>query len=132
MADLAGPDWPGYFSSLRDDDVCALAIWLAANGLDVGEFMEVVDRAFAAAPARWQAQSQRYVARCGRLAAHAYARRKRRFAGLMATLEAAHISGALPGDVAPRELRPLALPWTRRRHPDELLGALERVRRGRP
>jgi hypothetical protein len=130
MADLARSDWPGYFRSLPDDDACALAIWLAAKGLDVGEFMEVVDRAYAAAPAHWDGQWQRYVAQFGRLAANAYARRKRRFAGLMATLEEALISGALPGDVAPQELRASALPWTKRRQPEELLCALERVRRG--
>jgi hypothetical protein len=130
MGDLAGVDWPGYLCSLQDDDVRALAIWLAAEGLDVGELMDVVDGAYAQAPAHWRGQSQRYVAQVGRLAATAYALRKRRFAALMATLEEALISGALPGDVAPQELLLPTRPWTKRRQPGELIAALEHIRRG--
>src|SRR6266536_5454397 len=125
MADLTDLNWPGYVRSLQDDELRALATWLAAKGLGVGEFMEVVDRAYAVATAQWRWQSQHYVAQCGRRAANVYARRKRRFARLMATLEDALISGALPGEVAPQELQPSALPWTKRRQPDELVAALE-------
>jgi hypothetical protein len=131
MADLAGVDWSDYLRSLRDDDVRALAIWLAARDLDVGEFMEVVDRAYTEAPAHWRGRSQRYIAQFGWLAANAYARRKRRFAALVATLEQALISGALPGDVMPQELTLVRLPRTKRRQSGELLSALERVRRDR-
>jgi len=130
MADLTGCNWPGYVRSLQDNEVRALAIWLAAEGLDVGEFMEVVDQAYTAAPAHWRGQSQRYVAQFGRRAASDYARRKRRFARLMATLEDALISGALPGEVAPQELRQSMLPRMKRRQPGELVSAIERVRRG--
>jgi hypothetical protein len=129
MADLTGCNWPGYMRSLQDDEVRDLAIWLTVSGLDVSEFMEVVDRAYAVAPACWRGQSHRYVARFGRRAASIYARRKRRFARLMATLEEALISGALPGEVTPQELRLCTLPWTKRREPGEVLSALERVRR---
>jgi hypothetical protein len=130
MGGLPGFDWSGYFRSLEDRDVRALATWLAAEGLDVGELMEVVDRSYAEAPGHWRGQSHRYLAQVGRLAATLYARRKRRFAALMATLEEALISGALPGDVAPGELRLPTRPWTKRREPGELISTIERVRHG--
>jgi hypothetical protein len=113
MADVAGVDWPGYFRSLPAGEARALAAWLAAEGLAVGEFMEVVDRAYATAPEAWRGRSRPFVARRGRVAAAAYARRKRQCAGLLAALDEALISGALPGDVASRELRPCAPPWAK-------------------
>jgi hypothetical protein len=129
MAGVAGFDWPGYFRSLDDDEARALARWLAAESLGVGEFTEVVDRAYAAAPDQWQGQPRPFVAQFGRPAAQAYARRKRGFAGL-AALEEALMSGALPGDVAPLELQTRASSYTRQRQADKLLSALERARRG--
>ncbi len=130
MADVAGFDWPGYFRGLQDDEARVLARWLAAEGLGLGEFMEIVDQAYAAAPDQWHGRSQPFMAHWGGPAAKAYARRKRRFAGLIATLEEALVSGALPGDVAPQELQLSASPWTKQRQAEELLSALERARRG--
>jgi hypothetical protein len=130
MAGLASFDWPGYLSSLPDGEAYALAIWLAAEGLGAGEFMEIVDRAYAEAPDHWQGRSRAFLAQVGRPEAEAFARRKRRFGALMATLEQALISGALPGEIAPQELALPALPRTDQRPAAELLDALERARCG--
>jgi hypothetical protein len=111
MAAVLGVDWPGYFRGLRESDARTLSAWLAAEGLAVGEFMEIVDRAFAAAPDAWHGRSRPFVARFGRAAAAAYARRKRQCPGYLAALEEALISGARPADVAARELRPCATLW---------------------
>ncbi len=130
MADLVGLDWPGYFRSLPKDDVRALATWLGAQGLQVGEFMEVVDRVYATAQRRWRGRTEVFVSVVGRPTARSYAQRKRHFGRLMAMLEAAMVSGALPGDVAPQELDlPVAI-QTEPRPVDELLAALERVSHG--
>jgi len=126
-----GIDWPRYFRALPDDDVRALATWLGAQGLQVGEFMEVVDRVYATAPRRWRGRTEVFVSVVGRPTARSYAQRKRHFGRLMAMLEAAMVSGALPGDVAPQELDlPVAI-QTEPRPVDELLAALERVSHGR-
>jgi len=130
MADLEGFDWPGYLRGLQDHEALALAIWLAVEGLRVGEFIEIVDHTYAAAGGKWPGPPESFVAQFGRAAAHAYAQRRRRFAGLTAVLEEALLSGAFPGDVAPQELDLRALPHLRRRQVEELLGALERARRG--
>ena len=131
MADLAGLDWPGYFRTLPEDEVRALATWLGAQGLQVGEFMEVVDRVYASAPRRWRVQADVFVRVVGRPTAGSYAQRKRHFGRLMAMLEAAMVSGALPGDVAPQELDlPVAIE-IELRPVDELLATLERVSHGR-
>lgn len=130
MTDLAGFDWEGYFRNLQDDEARALAIWLATEGLGLGELMEIVDRAYAALPGAWQGQPGLFVARVGQPAARGYARRKRFFAALMATFEEALVRGALPGDVAPHELRLIASPWTKPRQPEELLGTLQHARGG--
>ena len=131
MADLVGIDWPRYVRTLPDDDVRALATWLGAQGLQVGEFMEVVDRVYATAPWRWRGRTDVFVCMVGRPTAMSYAQRKRHFGRLMAMLEAAMVSGALPGDVAPQELDlPVAI-QIEPRPVDELLAALERVSHGR-
>jgi hypothetical protein len=129
MAGLACFDWPRYLSGLADGEARALATWLAAEGLDLGEFMDVVDRAYATAPARWRARPRPFLARLGRPAVEAYARRKRRFAHLLATLEEALVAGALPGEVAPEELRLPVSPHTEHRRAADHLAALERARR---
>jgi hypothetical protein len=133
MAELAGFDWPGYVGSLQDAEARALACWLAKEGLRMGEFVEIIDRAYAAAPASWQGRWQHFMLRVGRPAAEGYACRKHGFIRLMALLEQALMSGALPGEVAPQELDLAVLP--RPEQPqvqvEELLGALARLRRGR-
>lgn len=129
MAGFVGFDWPGYLRRLPGGEARALATWLATEGLDVGEFMDVVDRAYATAPARWRARPRPFLARVGRPAAEAYARRKRRFAALSATLEEALVAGALPGEVAPEELRLPVSPHTEQRRAADHLAALERARR---
>ncbi len=111
MDDVEGLDWVGYFRGLSADEVRELAAWLAAEFLEVGEFMEIVDRGYAQASEEWRGRSRAFAAQCGRPVAKGYARRKRRFAELMAALEEARMSGALPGDVAPQELQPIRLPW---------------------
>jgi hypothetical protein len=130
MADLGGLDWPGVFRSLRNDDVRTLAFWLADLELQVGEFMEVVDRAYAGAPEPWRGQPQAFMLQIGQPAAQCYALRKRRYAHLMALLEEALASGALAGEVAPRELEFPVAPRPKPRPAEELAGALERAKRG--
>jgi hypothetical protein len=129
MAGYACFDWPGYLRRLSGDEARALAAWLATEGLDVGEFMDVVDRAYATAPARWRARPRPFLTRLGRPAAEAYARRKQRFAHLLATLEEALVAGALPGEVAPEDLRLSVSPHTEQRRAADHLAALERARR---
>jgi len=125
MADLRGVDWPIYFRGLQEDEARALAVWLAAEGLAVGEFMEIVDRAYAAAPDQVPWRSHQFPSRFGRPVAKAYALRKRQCAGLTAALEEVLISGAFPGDVALQELDLSASPWTTQRPAEDLLRALE-------
>ena len=92
--------------------------------------MEIVDRAYAIAPDYRRGPSKGFVAQVGWPAATAYAQRKRRFAGLTATLEDALVSGAFPGEVALDELQPAApSPATQRRESD-LLEAMDRIIRG--
>ncbi len=129
MADPTGLDWPDYLRSLNENGVRALAMWLVAEGLDASEFMEVVDRAYAIAPEASRQESRSFVTQRGRPVAALYARRKHRFAGLAAALEQARVSGALPGDVALNELRPLAAPSLHARSVAELIAVLERGRR---
>src|SRR5579859_6239409 len=106
MNNLAGLDWMGYFHSLSDDEIHELAAWLAAERLEVGEFMEVVDRVYARTSDEWRGQAPVFVDWFGRPDARAYAHRKQRFAELTAALEEARMTGALSGDVAPEELEP--------------------------
>jgi hypothetical protein len=129
MAGLACFDWPRYLSGLADAEARALATWLAAEGLALSEFMDVVDRAYAAAPAPQRVRPRPFLARWGRPAAAAYARRKRRFAALLAALDEALVSGALPGEVAPEELRLPVPPQVKERRTGELLAALQQARR---
>ncbi|HEU0028131.1 MAG TPA: hypothetical protein VFQ25_13540 [Ktedonobacterales bacterium] len=124
MNGSAGLDWVGFFHSLSDDEVLDLAAWLTAEGLEVGEFMEVVDRAYARTLEEWRGQSPVFMAWFGRPAAMRYARRKRRFSELMTAQEEARMSGALPGDVALDELKPLQPPWTTSPSAEKVLGAL--------
>lgn len=98
-------DWRGYVGSLRADELIDLATWLAAIDLRIGELIEIVDRAYAVAADRWRGRPRHFMTCVGRPAAEAYVRRKRSFAGLMAALEDALVSGALPGEVAPAELQ---------------------------
>ncbi len=130
MGELTDSDWPAYLCSLRDDEARALAVWLATEGLDVGEFMEIVDQAYVAAPDHWRGRSRPFMVGFGRPAAQAYARRKRRLAGLMVAFEDALVSGALPGDVTPQDLQPATSACLKQRQAEEVLSALERARRG--
>jgi hypothetical protein len=109
MGASAGFNWSEYIHTLDEHAAVDLATWIAITGLEAGEFMEVVDRAYAVAPAHWQCQPEAFLLGIGRPAAEAYARRKREFARLLVLVEAARISGALPGDVAPQELQASAL-----------------------
>lgn len=126
----AGIDWPAYARGLDQADRRDLARWLAAQDLGHGEFMEIVDRAYARTSGRKLARPRRFVVWVGRPAAEVYARRKRMFARRMAALEEALISGALPGEVAAQELEPAATWRTHRRARGGLLAALRRARRG--
>jgi hypothetical protein len=130
MANTASLNWPRYFRTLSADEIFVLAVWLDRNGLKVGEFMEVVDRAHAVAPERWSGQPRRSLAELVRASAGTYADRKRRFAALMTAFEDALSSGAFPGDVAPQELRPSPPGEAGHRQTAALVGALERAARG--
>jgi hypothetical protein len=135
MGDLPRIDWCEHFRRLSDDDLQELATWLAAEFLKVSEFTDVVDRAYAQASDEWNGRALAFVARCGRPVVEEYARRKRRYAELMAALEDACMCGALPGEVSPQELQPLRLLRPLRAGPrtvNELLGMLERARGGSP
>lgn len=128
MNSLVGFDWIGYFHSLSDDEMRHLANWLVAERLHLGEFMEVVDRVYARASDEWRGQPSVFVVWHGRAGAEDYARRKRRFAELIAALDEARMTGALPGDVAPDELG--LSPPCRAEAPSirEVLGALQFAR----
>jgi hypothetical protein len=127
MAEQVGLDWPGYFRTLPAGDAREFATWLYAQGLQLGEFMDVVDRAYATWPRPWRAGQDAFIALAGRQTATSYAFRKRYFARLVALLEEAMATGALPGEVAPQELDLPVRMQTQPRSVDELLAALERV-----
>ncbi len=131
MAEQVELDWPGYFRALPEVDARALATWLGAQGLQVGEFMEVVDRAYATWPEGWRGRPDAFTGLVGRHTARRYAVRKRHFARLVAMLEEAMASGALPGEVAPHELDLPVKIQTERTSVEELLAALERVTHSR-
>jgi hypothetical protein len=130
-ADPVGIDWPCYFGALPEDDARAFARWLSAKGLQVGEFMEVVDRAYSTWPTRWRGRPEAFIGLVGKHAATSYAFRKRRFAKLVAILDEAMASGALPGEIAPEELDLPVKRHTERRSVEELLAAVERVTHSR-
>ena len=130
MNSLLGLDWISYFHSLSDDETRTLAAWLATERIDLGEFMEVVDRVFARTLDEWRGQPSVFIDCYGRPGAEDYARRKRRFAGLMAALEEADMTGALPGEVAPEELEVAQPDWANASSLERVLGALECARRG--
>lgn len=130
MDNVVGMDWGDYFHRLSDDEIRELATWLAAECLEVWEFMDIVDRAYAQASDDWHERPPAFVASRGRPAVEGYARRKRRFAELTTALDEACLCGALPGDVAPEDLRPLRSPKTEPRPVEDLLSALERARGG--
>ena len=128
MNSPVGLDWLGYFHSLSDDEMRKLASWLVAKHLHVGEFMEVVDRVYTQAADEWGGQPALFIVWHGRSAAEGYARRKQRFTELIAALDEARMTGALPGDVAPEELE-----FTQSRQAEtpsigEVLGAIEYAR----
>jgi hypothetical protein len=127
MAHMVGLDWPGYIRTLPEDEVRALANWLGAQGLQLGEFMEVVDRMYASAPRRWHGRTVAFVSVVGKPAAGSYGLRKRHFSRLMGMLEAAMASGALPGEVAPQELDLPVMIQHEPRPVEELLAMLERI-----
>jgi len=131
MADQVGLDWPAYFRALAEDDARALASWLGAQGLQVGEFMEVVDRAYATWPEQWRGRPDEFIGLVGRHTAVSYAFRKQHFARLVAMLEEAMASGALPGEVAPQELDFPVKVQAERRSVQQLLAALERITHSR-
>ncbi len=131
MAEQVELDWPGYFRALPEVDARALATWLGAHGLQVGEFMEVVDRSYAAWPEQWLGRPDAFISLVGKHTAMSYALRKRHFARLVAMLEEAMASGALPGEVAPQELDLPVKIQTERRSVEELLAAVERVTHSR-
>ncbi|HLZ23333.1 MAG TPA: hypothetical protein VKQ30_14540 [Ktedonobacterales bacterium] len=128
MDDLLGINWVSYFHCLSNEEIRELASWLAAECLEVWELMDIVDRVYAQAPDDWRRRSPAFVTRCGRPVVEGYARRKRRFAELMTALDEACLRGALPGEVALEELRPLHLPGSKPRPVEDLLGELERAR----
>jgi hypothetical protein len=129
MDELVGLNWVRHLRCLSDDEIRELAAWLVAELLQVGEFMEIVDRAYARAPGEWRRLAPPFVARIGRPVAAAYARRKLRFGELVAALEDARASGALPGEVDPRELQSVPSPWMAwRRDAKDLLAAVKRAR----
>lgn len=130
MGSTRGLDWGGYFHTLSDDDMRELAGWLAAECVELWEFMDIVDRAYMQTADAWRGQLPAFVARSGRPAVARYARRKRRFAELTSTLDEARVRGAMPGEVAPEELQPLRAPRTGHQSMEELLGVLERARGG--
>jgi hypothetical protein len=126
-----GLDWPGYFRGLKATDARALAAWLAAQGLQVGEFMEVVDHVYAIWGRHWPAQPDAFIGLVGTQTATSYASRKRQFSRLAAMLEEAMATGALPGEVAPQELDLPVKLWIEPRSEAELLESFDRLGQGR-
>lgn len=125
MDHMLGLDWAAFAHSLSEDELRELAAWLAAEFLEIGEFVEVVDREYAHASDAWHTQSTTFVNWRGRPVAQLYARRKRRYAELVAGVEDARMTGALPGEFAPEDLRAPGLCWTESRTVEELVGVLE-------
>jgi hypothetical protein len=136
MGDSLRIDWCEHFRRLSDDDLQALATWLAARFLKVSEFTDIVDRAYAQSGDEWRGRALAFVACCGRSVVAAYAQRKQQYSELMVALEDAYMCGALPGEVAPQELQPLRPPATAppvgSRTAKELLGVLVQARGGSP
>lgn len=130
MANVGSLDWGNYFHTLSDDDIRELAGWLAAEYLELWEFMDIVDRAYIQATDAWHGQVPAFVSCCGRPAVTRYARRKQHFAELAITLDEARVRGALPGEVEAEELQPLRAPKISHQTMEDLLGVLERARGG--
>jgi hypothetical protein len=132
MSDPVGLDWAAYFHGLSEAALGELAGWLADQRLEAWEFLDIVDRAYVQAGEDRRGEALAFVSRWGRPAVAGYARRKRYFTELAASLEEARLRGALPGDVAPDELRPLQPQPSLTRPPskEEVLHALQRVRGG--
>jgi len=125
-------DWCEYFYGLSDEQLRELATWLAARVLNVSEFTDMVDRAYAQVSEERRGPSPTFIARYGRPVVEGYAQRKRGFAehtAVLAALEDAAMSGALPGDVTAQELLPLRPPRSASPSVEGVLHALERVRR---
>jgi hypothetical protein len=132
MHGLLDIDWAAYFHCLSDNDLHELAAWLAAEGLEVSEFTDLIDRAYAQTSNEWRGRPLAFVATCGRPVVARYANRKRHFAGLLAALEDARMCGALPGEVELRELAPLYPPAPAPRSAERMLSVLERARGSSP
>ncbi|MGZ3637521.1 MAG: hypothetical protein ACXWQR_08940 [Ktedonobacterales bacterium] len=130
MDKVTGLDWGDYFHDLSDDDIRELAGWLAAECIEVWEFMDIVDRAYVQTSEAQRERSPAFVRCYGHPVVAGYARRKQRFAELTATLDEARLRGALPDEVAPEELQPLLTSRTRHHSVEDLLGMLERARGG--
>jgi hypothetical protein len=130
FGEFVGVDWVGYLHGLSDAEIHELAGWLAAERLEVWEFEDVVDRVYAQVADTWHGRPAAFVASHGRPILIGYARRRRRFAELMAALDEARLCGALPGDVALEELQPLPAPGSKRRSVEDVLRVLERARGG--
>jgi len=128
MSASMGIDWCEYFHGLSDEQLRELAIWLAARFLKVSEFTDIVDRVYAQVSEERRGPSPTFIVRYGRSVVERYAQRKRSFTELMAALEDATMSGALPGDVAAQELSPLRAPQSASQSVEDVLRALERVR----
>jgi hypothetical protein len=132
MGESLGLDWAEYLHSLSEDALGELAAWLAAQRLEAWEFLDIVDRAYVQAGEDRRGEALTFITRWGRPAVAGYARRKRHFAELTATIEEARQRGALPGDVAPDELQPLQPQPSLVRSPskEDVLNALHRVQGG--
>ena len=126
MDNWTGIDWRTYFRRLSKDQMRELARWLAAEFLRVSEFTDILDRFYTQVADEWHGRSSAFIASYGWSLVERYACRKRGFAELMAAREEADMSGALPGDVASAELRPLSR--VEPHSEDDVLRMLERVR----
>jgi hypothetical protein len=89
--------------------------------------MEIVDRAYVVGRLQWRGRPDAFIRLVGRHAAARYAFRKRHYARLVALLDEAMASGALPGEVAPQELDLPVKILIERRSVDELLAAVGHV-----
>jgi hypothetical protein len=132
MHELLEIDWATYFHHLSDLDLRELAAWLAEEGLEVSEFTDLIDRAYAQTANEWRGRPLAFVASRGRPVVARYADRKRHFAGLLAALEDARMCGALPGEVELQELTPLFPPAPAPRTAEGTLIVLERIRGSSP
>jgi hypothetical protein len=123
-----GINWCDYFRCLSDDQMRELATWLAADSLKVSEFTDIVDRVYAQASDEWHGRSPAFVATYGRPIMERYVRRRRGFVEVLAAVEDAKMSGALPGNFVSQELQPIRKPQPEPRSVEDVLSALEHLR----